>query len=84
MPEQGNKYNIPHLKVSLEAIFFRNDLSKQKSFHLSTRQLHDEYSTSISVEIIWFEHLQQGSYEKLNPGYFCKSTYSQMHHKLQP
>ena len=29
MPEQGNKYNILQMKVSLEAIFLRNDLSKK-------------------------------------------------------
>ena len=52
--------------------FFRNDSSKQKSFHLSPRELHDECSTSISVEIIWFEHLHPGSYEKLNPGIFSQ------------
>ena len=72
MPEQGNKYNILHIKVSLEAIFLWNDSSKQKSFHLWARELHDECSASISVEIICFEHLQQGSYEKLNPGIFLQ------------
>ena len=72
MPEQGNKYNILHIKVSLEAIFLRNDSSKQKSFHLSARELHNECSASISVEIICFEHLQQVSYEKLNPGIFLQ------------
>ena len=68
MPEQGNKYNILHIKVSLETIFLRNNSSKQKSFLLSARELHDECSASISVEIICLEHLQQLSYEKLNPG----------------
>ena len=29
-------------------------------------------SASISVEIICFEHLQQGSFEKLNPGIFLQ------------
>ena len=72
MLEQGNKYNIPHLKVSLETIFFRNDSSKQKSFHLSARELRDECSASISVEIICFEHWQEGSYDKLNPGIFLQ------------
>ena len=72
MHEQGNKYNIFHIKVSLEAIFFRNNSSKQKSFHLSAKELHDECSPSISVEIICFEHLQQVPYEKLNPGIFLQ------------
>ena len=52
--------------------FFQNDSSKQKSFHLSRRELHDKCPTSISVEIIWFEHLHPGSYEKLNPGIFSQ------------
>ena len=69
-PEQGNKYNILHIKVSLEAIFLRNYLSKQKSFHLSARELHNECSAFISVKIICFEHLQQISYEKLKSGIF--------------
>ena len=42
--------------------FFRNDSSKQKGFHLSARELHDECYASISVEIICCENLQQGSY----------------------
>ena len=46
--------------------FFWNDSSKQKRFYLSARELHDKCSASVSVEIISFEHLQQGSYEKLN------------------
>ena len=67
-PEQENKYSTPHLKVLLEAFFSQNYLRKQKFFHLLPRELHDECSASISVEIICFEHLQQGFYEKLNPG----------------
>ena len=71
-PEQGSKCNIPYLKVPLEAFFFRHFSSKQKSFHLLARELRDECSASISVEIISFERLQQGSYEKLNPGIFLQ------------
>ena len=56
--------------VSLEAIFSEMIRANKKSFHISARELHDECSTSISVEIICFEHWQQGSYEKLNPGIF--------------
>ena len=71
MPEHGNNYNIPHLKVSLEAIFPKW-FEQQKSFHLSARELRDECSASISVKIICFEHLQQGSYKKLNPVIFLQ------------
>ena len=49
---------------------FRNDSSKQKILHLLAWKLHDECPAFVSVEIICFEHLQQGSYEKLNPGIF--------------
>ena len=45
---------------------FRNDSSKQKIFHLLAWKLRDECPAFVSVEIICFEHLQQGSYEKLN------------------
>ena len=62
--------------------FFRNDLSKQKGFHLSAREQHDECSASVSVEIICFEHLYPTKNSTL--GYFCRITYSQMHRKLQP
>ena len=51
----------------LEIIFFPNDSSKQKSFHLLARELHDEGSTSNFAKIICFEHLEQGSYEKNQP-----------------
>ena len=72
LPEQRNIYNIPHLKVSLEATFFRNDLSKQKSFDFLPKELHDECSASISVFDICFEHLQQRSYEKLSSGIYLQ------------
>ena len=54
------------IKFAHQPIFFRNDSSKQKRFNLSARELHDECSVPVSVEIICVEHLQQGSYEKLN------------------
>ena len=44
----------------------------QKRFHLSARELHNECSASVSVEIICFEHLLQGSYEKLKLGIFLQ------------
>ena len=47
------------------SIFFRNNSSKQKKIYLSARELHDECSTSVSVETICFEYLQQGSYRKV-------------------
>ena len=52
--------------------FFQNNMSKQKSFHLLSRELQDKCSASISVEIICFEHLQQGFYEKLNHGTYLQ------------
>ena len=70
MPEQGSKCNIPYLKVSLEAIFSKMNQAKKKSFHLSARELQDKCSAFMYVEIICFEHLQQGSHEKLNPRIF--------------
>ena len=51
---------MPHLKVSLEAIFF----------DLLARELHNECSVFIFVKIICFEHLQQGSYENSTLGIF--------------
>ena len=46
-------------QIQYSSHFFQNDSSKQ-----------NECSASISVRIIWFEQLQQGSYEKFNPGIF--------------
>ena len=34
--------------------------------------MYEECSPSISIEIICFEHLQQGSYEQVNPGIFLQ------------
>ena len=74
LPEQGNKYNIGHLKVSLEAIFFSEMIRSNKKVFIF-RQGNctiNVLSASISVEIIYFKHLQQGSYEKLNGGIFLQ------------
>ena len=71
MQEKRNKCNILDLLRS-RSIFFRNDSSKQKRFHLSARELHNECSGSVYVEVICFEYLQQGSYEKLNFGIFLQ------------
>ena len=81
MPEQGIRHNISHLK---ETHFFQNDSDRQNNFRLLVRELHNEFSVSISVKITCFQHLQQGFYEKPTLGYFGKSTYSQMHCRLQP
>ena len=54
------------IRANESRIFFRNDSSKRKRFHLSAKKLHDECSASVSVE------LQQGSYEKLNLGIFLQ------------
>ena len=70
----GKQIQYSYLKVSLEAVFFRNDLSKQKSFHLLTRELHNECSASISVEIHSRDPMKNSTL-----AYFCKSTYSHMH-----
>ena len=50
------KNNISHLKVSLEALFFWNDSSKQNSFQLSARELYDECSFWIHLcrnHLLW-------------------------------
>ena len=54
LPKQENKYHIPHLKVSLEAIFSKIIQSNKKVF--TFRQ--EKYSVPIFVEITCFEHLQ--------------------------
>ena len=69
LPGQGNKYNIPYFKVLLEAIFSEMVWANKKVFifqqgNCMMNILHP------SVKIICFEHLQQGSYEKLNPVIF--------------
>ena len=76
MPENWSKCNVLNLKV-WKQFFFLKQFEQTKRFHLSARELHDECSASVSVEIICFEHLQQRSYEKLNLGIF-------LHDYLQP
>ena len=65
------------------SIFSRNNSSKQKKIHLSAREMHDECSTSVSVEIICFEHLQQGSYGKVNFEIFLQDCLQSNALKLQ-
>ena len=72
MPEQGNKYNIPHFKVSLEAFFSRNYSSKQKSFNLSARELHDECSASELSKSFALSIYSRGPMKNSTLGYFCK------------
>ena len=52
--------------------FFPKLFEQTKKFYLSAKGLHGECSASISVKTICFEHLQQGSYEKLNLGIFLQ------------
>ena len=67
----AEKKNISHLKVSLEALFFEMIRANKTVFNFQQGNFTmNVLSASISVEIICFEHLQQGSYEKLNPAIF--------------
>ena len=75
MPEKRNKCNILDLKVQKQ--FF---LKWFEQF-LSIKELYDECSTSVSVEMICFEHFDPMKNSIL--GYFCKFTYCQMHRKFQ-
>ena len=61
---------------------FQNDSNKQKSFHLLIRDLHDECSISMSVEVIC--NLHKESFEKTYMGYFYASSNSRMQRRLQP
>ena len=66
LPEPGNKYNNAHLKVSLEGAFSEVTQGNKKVF------IFLDNECSASVEIICFEHLQLGFYEKPNPGMFLQ------------
>ena len=82
MPEQGNKYNIPHLKVLLEAIFCEMIQAIKKVFifrqgNCTTNVLHPSLSKSFALSICSRDPMKNSTLE-----YFCKSTYSQMHCKL--
>ena len=84
LPEQGNKYNIPHLKLSLEAIFYKMIQANKKVFifrqgECTMNVLHPSLSKSFVLSICSRDPMKNSTL-----GYFCKSTYSQMHHKLQP
>ena len=84
MPEQGNKCNIPQLKVSLEAIFSEIIRANKKAFifregNCRINVLHPSLSKSFALSIYSRDPMIHSTL-----GYFCKSTYSQMHLKLQP
>ena len=83
LPEQGNKYNIPHLKVSLEAIFSEMVWANKIVFifrqgNCTMNILHPSLSKSFALSICSRDPMKDSTL-----GYFCKSTYSQMHRKLQ-
>ena len=50
MPEQGNKYNIAHLKVSLQVFFFSSLGKKTARWMLF---LHPSVCPSFAVGILW-------------------------------
>ena len=82
--EQGNKYNISHLKFFLEAIFFEMIRANKKVFifwlgNCTMNVLHPSLSKSFALSIC-----SRDPKKKSTLGYFCKSTYSQIHYKLQP
>ena len=84
MPEQGNKCNIPHLKVSLEAIFPKMIRANKKAFifrqgNFTINVLHRSLSKSFALNICSRDPMKSSTL-----GYFCKSIYSQIHCKLQP
>ena len=64
MPEQGNKYNIPHLKVSLEASFSEMIWANKKVFNCTMNVLHPSLLKLFALSIC------NGSCEKLSPEIF--------------
>ena len=84
LPEQGKKCNIFHLKVSLEAIFSKMIRANKKAFifwqgSCTMSVLHPSLLKSFALSICSRDPMKNSTL-----GYFCKSTYSQMHRKLQP
>ena len=84
LPEQGTKYNIPHLKGSLEAIFSEMIQANKKVFifrqgNYKMNVLHLSLAKSFALSICSKDPMKNTTL-----GYFCKSTHSQMHHMLQP
>ena len=81
-PEQGSKYNIPYLKVPLEAFFptFFEQTKKFSSFGKGTAR----WMFCIHLcrnHFLWAYN--RGPIKNSTLGYFCKSTYRQMYRKLQ-
>ena len=84
MPEQGNKCNIPYLKVSLESIFSEMIRANKKAFifqqgNCTMNVLHPSLSKSFVLSIYSRNPMKNSTL-----GYFCRSTYRQMHRKFQP
>ena len=74
IPEQGNKYNNLHLKVSLEAIFSEMIRANKKVFIFRQRNctmnvLHPSLSKSIALSICSRDPMKNSTLV-----YFCKST----------
>ena len=83
-PEQGNKYNVPHLKVSLEAFFpeiirVNKEVFIFRQGNCTMNVLHPSLSKSFALSIC-----SRGPMKNSTLGYFCKSTYRQIYRKLQP
>ena len=83
MPEQGKKCNIPYLKVSPESIFSEMIRANKKAFifqqgNCTMNVLHPSLSKSFVLSIY-----SRNSMKNSTLGYFCRSTYRQMHRKLQ-
>ena len=77
LPEQGNKYNIPHLKVSLEAIFSEMNRANKKVFifwqgNCTMNILHPSLLKSFALSICSRDPMKNSTL-----GYFCKRKYSQ-------
>ena len=77
MPKQGNKYNILHIfsemiRANKNVFIFCQGSCTMNVLHLSL-------SKSLDLSICGKNPMKNSTL-----GYFCKSTYSQMHRKLQP
>ena len=82
-PEQGSKYNIPYLKVPLEAFFSDIFRANKKVFifwqgNCTMNVLHPSLLKSFPLSVC-----NRGPMKNSTLGYFCKSTYRQMYRKLQ-
>ena len=84
LPEQGNKYKFPRVKVSLEAIFSEMIWANKKvsifrQVNCTMNVLHPSLLEPFALSISKRNPMKNSTVE-----YFCNSTHSQMHRKLQP